>query len=94
MDPAVLKVFGVLMAILIPLALGAGVYVWITSFVRRPKVSSSGSANTPEQVGRSDTLERIQSELQQLEERVDFMERVLPALREGKALPETPPRSR
>jgi len=94
MDPAVLKLFGVMMAIMIPIALGGGVFVLIASFEKTRRGRSTESANTPEQLGRSDILERIQAQLQQLEERLDFMERVLPALREGKPLPETPPRSR
>jgi hypothetical protein len=90
MDPEVLKLFGVMTAIMIPVGLGGGVFVLIASFAKRRR-----RGRIPESAAQSqqlsaclDALERTEAQIQQLEERLDFIERVLPALREGKPLPE------
>ncbi len=86
-----LNLFAVMMAILIPVGVGGGIVVLMANLAKRRRIASSG---TSEDLAASlETLERIDLRLQQLEERVDFIERVLPALREGKSLTELPARS-
>ena len=85
------SLFGVMMAIMIPVSIGGGIVVLMASFAKRRRGVSSGSS---EDLGAVlETLERMDVRLQQLEERVDFIERVLPTVREGKPLPELPGRS-
>lgn len=86
------SLFSVMMAILIPVGIGGGIVVLMASFAKRRRIASSGSSEDLAAV--LETLERVDLRLQQLEERVDFIERVLPALREGKPLPELPAPSR
>jgi hypothetical protein len=85
------SLFGTMMAILIPVGVGGGIVVMMASFAKRRRRATSGSSEDLAAV--LDNLERMDLRLQQIEERVDFIERVLPALREGKPLPEIPPRS-
>jgi hypothetical protein len=86
-----LNLFGIMMAILIPVGVGGGIVVLMANLSKRRRIASS---STSEDLAASlETLERIDLRLQQLEERVDFIERVLPTLREGKPLPELPARS-
>jgi hypothetical protein len=85
------SLFGVMMAILIPVGIAGGIVALITSFAKRRRIASSGSSEDLAAV--LETLDRMDLRLQQLEERVDFIERVLPALREGKPLTELPARS-
>ena len=86
-----LSLFGVMMAILIPVGFVGGIVALVANFVKRRGIASSGSSE--DLAASLETLERIDQRLQQLEERVDFIERVLPALREGKPLTELPARS-
>lgn len=85
------SLFGTMMAILIPVGVGGGIVVLMASFAKRRRRASSGSSEDLAAV--LDSLERMDLRLQQIEERVDFIERVLPALREGKLLPELPAKS-
>lgn len=91
MDPEVVKLFGVMLAIMIPVGIGGGIAALMSSLAKRRRVAAS--AGSDDLVTVLDTLERMDLRLQQLEERVDFIERVLPALREGKPLSELPARS-
>lgn len=86
-----LNLFAVMMAILIPVGIGGGIVVLMANMAKRRRIASSGSSE--DLAASLETLERIDLRLQQLEERVDFIERVLPALREGKPLTELPERS-
>ena len=86
-----LNLFAVMMAILIPVGVGGGIVVLMANISKRRRIASSGSSE--DLAASLETLERIDLRLQQLEERVDFIERVLPALREGKPLTELPARS-
>ena len=86
-----LNLFAVMMAILIPVGVGGGIVVLMANISKRRRIASSGSSE--DLAANLETLERIDLRLQQLEERVDFIERVLPALREGKPLTELPERS-
>ena len=86
-----LNLFAVMMAILIPVGIGGGIVVLMANMAKRRRIASSGSSE--DLAANLETLERIDLRLQQLEERVDFIERVLPALREGKPLTELPERS-
>lgn len=86
-----LSLFGVMMAILIPVGFVGGIVALVANFVKRRGIASSGGSE--DLAASLETLERIDQRLQQLEERVDFIERVLPALREGKPLTELPARS-
>lgn len=85
------SLFGVMMAILIPVGIGGGIVALMANFAKRRRIASSGSSEDLAAV--LETLDRMDLRLQQLEERVDFIERVLPSLREGKPLSELPARS-
>jgi hypothetical protein len=85
-----LNLFAIMMAILIPVGVGGGIVVLMANISKRRRIASSGSSE--DLAASLETLERIDLRLQQLEERVDFIERVLPALREGKPLTELPAR--
>ena len=92
MDPDVIKLFGVMTAIMIPLALAGGVYFLVTSFVRR--LPRSRTTPEPDELQdlreRVEELERREARVQEIEERLDFLERVLPRVREGPAALESP----
>jgi hypothetical protein len=92
MDPEVVKLFGVMLAIMVPVAAGGGVFVLIASLAKRHRSGgirpSSGSDDLSSVL---DGIERLDLRMQQLEERLDFVERVLPTLREG--APASPARS-
>jgi len=94
MDPEFLKLFGTMMAIMIPVGVGGGVFVLIASLAKRRGKRRIPSASSEDFGTVLDTVERMEAQLQQVEERLDFIERVLPALREGKLLLEAPARSR
>jgi len=91
----VIKLFGVMVAIMIPVAIGGGVFVLIAGRLKalRGRRAAGSSQELEELRARVQELEQHQTQLQELEERVDFFERMLLALREGKALPQPPPRS-
>jgi hypothetical protein len=91
MDSDVIKLFGVMLAIMIPVGVAGGIAALLNALGKRRRIAASTSSEDLTAV--LDTLERMDLRLQQLEERVDFIERVLPALREGKPLSELPPRS-
>jgi len=86
MDDAI-KLFAVMMAILVPVALGGGLYLLIASFVKRTTRTHDAieSGDLQELRGRLEELEGKESRLQELEERLDFLERALPRAREAKA---------
>lgn len=89
MDPEVLKLLGVMMAVMIPVAVGGGLFVTIASFSKRFKYRRvhPSSEVIEELRARVRELERRGEEFQLLEERVEFLERMLVAAREGKQLP-------
>ncbi|HVH10599.1 MAG TPA: hypothetical protein VM736_12455 [Gemmatimonadales bacterium] len=88
-----MKLFGVMMAIMIPAAIFVATIVLVSSFAKGARDRRAKSAaGSQELAPLADSLERIDSRLQQLEERVDFIERVLPAVREGNRLQEAPRR--
>jgi hypothetical protein len=85
MDPGIIKLFGVMMAIMLPIFLGVGLLSVITAMGKR-----IGRPHSPDTEGlqhlreRLEQLEARDARIQDLEERLDFVERVLPALREGR----------
>lgn len=85
----VIKLLGVMMAIMIPVAVGGGVFVLIANVTRRLK--GSRVPISPQELrqlrARVEELELGQRQVGELAERLDFVERMLPALREGRALP-------
>ena len=83
----ILELFGVMMAIMIPVAMGVVIISMSTKRLklRRPVVSSR---DLEQLHARIDALERGQSQVHELAERLDFVERMLPALRERKSVPE------
>lgn len=90
----VVKLFGVMLAIMIPVAVGGCVFFLVAGRLKGLKGRrAAGSSQELEELrARVRELEQRQAQLQELEERVDFFERMLPALREGKALPQARPR--
>ena len=81
-----INLFSVMMAVMIPVAIGGGVFVLIASRVKQLKARRAASPTQElEQLRtRLDDLEHGQRQLQELAERLDFVERMLPALREGR----------
>ena len=95
MDPGVLNFFGVAMALAVSFAVGGGLFVAITTFVKRIKrpPRTPSTEELEDLRYRLEALERRVSQHEELEERLDFLERVLLAQREGKATPQAlPPR--
>ena len=88
----VIKLLGVMTAIMIPVAVGGGVFVLIATFTKRFKGSRPpiASQELKQLRARVEELELGQKQVSELAERLDFVERMLPALREGRALPEAP----
>jgi len=84
MDSEFVKLFATMLAIMVPVAVGGGVFVLIASLAKRRRGRSirppSGSEDLRSVL---DGIERLDLRMQQLEERLDFVERVLPTLREG-----------
>lgn len=82
----IIKLFGVMLAVMLPVAIGGGVYALIAHYTKRLKPRrGSGSTQELEALrARVEELEHGQRQVHELAERVDFVERMLPALREGK----------
>jgi len=85
----VIKLFAVMMAVTMPAVIGWGIYAWIANYSKRLKAgrSSLSSQEVEHLLTRVEELERGQRQVLELAERLDFVERMLPSLREGKALP-------
>jgi hypothetical protein len=89
------KLFLTMLAILVPVSIAGGIVALMASFAKRHRIAAPPPANPEDLSAILETLERMDVRLQQLEERVDFVERVLPGLRAGKPVPELPsPHSR
>ena len=83
--------FATMMAIMIPISIGGGIVVLFASVAKRRRNRSIRPANGSDGDTRvRESIERLDLRLQQLEERLDFVERILPALREGKPLVDAP----
>lgn len=82
----ILKLFGVMLAIMVPVAIGGGVFAVIGHFTKRLKArrGPASSQELEELRARIEELEHGQRQVHELAERVDFVERMLPVLREGK----------
>lgn len=82
----ILKLFGVMLAIMIPVAIGGGILGVIGHLTKRLKAprAPASSEELEELRARVEELEHGQRQVHELAERVDFVERMLPALREGK----------
>jgi len=81
-----IDLFGVMMAVMVPVGIGGGVFVLIAAYTKKfkPRRVASSSAEVEQLRARIEELEQGQKQLHELAERVDFVERMLPALREGK----------
>lgn len=95
MDPGILKFFGVMMTLTLSIALGGGLLMLITSFAKR--IRNPAQVPSSDQIedlrARLELLEQRASQYEELDERLDFLERVVLALREGKPAPQgLPPR--
>ncbi|HWO87990.1 MAG TPA: hypothetical protein VNL98_02450 [Gemmatimonadales bacterium] len=91
MDPDILKFFAAMMT----LTFCGGLFMLITSLARRignpPRAPSSDEIEDLR--ARLDALEQRASQYEELDERLDFLERMALALREGKPAPQgLPPR--
>ena|ERR1051326_2975799 len=80
----VLKLFGVMVAVMIPVAIGAAVFIQIMRYGKRARQAPASYSTEELHELRAQMLDR-EDRVQELEERVDFVERMLTALREGKA---------
>ena len=86
-----INLFSIMMAIMIPVGVGGGVVILMASLGKRLSKRRIPSPESSEDLGGVlDALERMELRLQQVEERVDFIERVLPAMREAKLISELP----
>lgn len=79
-----LELFGVMMAIMLPVGIGWGIFVLISNFNKRLKGRGPSAQELDELRDRLEQLEREQAQVHELAERLDFVERMLPPLREGK----------
>lgn len=88
----ILELFGVMLAVTIPVAIAGGVFLMIAHFSKRLKARRGPvSSQELEQLrARVEELEHGQRQMHELAERVDFLERMLPALREGKRSADSP----
>ena len=82
----VLKLFGVMLAVILPVAVGGGVFLLVAGKLKRLNARrvSPATEELEELRARVEELEHGQKQLHELAERLDFVERVLPALREGR----------
>ena len=88
MDP-----FRLMLAGTVWLLIAAGLFAVTRALVKRFRTSSPPSVNELEEIRtRMELLEAREAQVEELEERLDFLERVLPAIREGKPLSIPPPR--
>ena len=73
---------------------GGGIFVLIAGRIKRSKARRLGASTQDlEQLRtRVDDLEHGQGQLRELAERLDFVERVLPGLREGREAPHVFPK--
>jgi hypothetical protein len=89
----VIKVFVGMIAVMIPVAIGGALFFRLTFGRRGPRRRSAQSAAEIEQLNaRIAELEMREDRTHELEERVDFVERMLIGLREGKTPEGLPPR--
>lgn len=83
--------FATMMAIMIPVSIGGGIVVLFASVAKRRRNRGIRPASGSDDLTRVlESVERLDLRMQQLEERLDFVERILPALREGKPLVDAP----
>ena len=94
MDPDLIKLFGLMTAVLVPVAIGGGVYYLVTSLAKRVTRPHDVTQidDLQELRERVEELERKEGRLQEIEERLDFLERVLPRVRESQS-PQGAPRA-
>lgn len=80
----VIKLFGVMMAIMLPVALGGGVFVLVAHYTKKLQSARRGASSQElEQLRtRLEELEHGQQQVHELAERLDFVERMLPARRD------------
>jgi hypothetical protein len=92
MDPHVLNFLIATLGVTVSVAIGAGVYTLIANKLRAP-FQAPANDEIEELRSRLDTLEGTASRFEELGERLDFVERVLSALKEGRAASvQLPPR--
>jgi len=81
------------MAVMIPVGIGGGIFVLIAAYTKRKGRRTPIASQELEQLrARLDELELAQRQVHELAERLDFVERLLPALRENKPLSEAHPK--
>lgn len=91
MDSSILDLFGAMLSITVSVAVGAGLFKVIAAFAARLRSGQSIASGDLEKLeALAEGIQQRDIQIQQLEERVDFLERALPALREGR--PPLPPR--
>lgn len=81
----VVKLFGIMLAIMLPVAIAGGILAVVGTFTKRLKArrGPAGAQELEDLRARIEELEHGQRQVHELAERVDFVERMLPALRAG-----------
>ena len=92
MDPHVLNFLIATLGVTVSLAIGGGLFVLIAKKLRSPSQAPS-SDELEDLRSRLESLEGMASRFEEQDERLDFVERMLSALKEGRTAPiELPPR--
>ena len=92
MDPHVLNFLIATLGVTVSLAIGGGLFVLIAKKLRTPSQAPS-SDEIEDLRSRLEILEGMSSRFEEQDERLDFLERVVSALKEGRASPvQLPPR--
>ena len=92
MDPHVLNFLIATLGVTLSLAIGGGLFMLIAKKLRTPSQSPSND-EIEDLRSRLESLEGMASRFEEQDERLDFLERVLSALKEGRGAPvELPPR--
>lgn len=87
-----MDLFRLMLAGAVWLLIATGLFVVIRALVKRFRSSSLPAVNELEEIRtRMQLLETREAQFEELEERLDFLERMLPAIREGKPLAAPPP---
>lgn len=87
MDPDIVNLFGVLLSLTVSVAIGGGVFRIIWVFTKRSRPPDERASDYERRLDYlADELDQRDGYIQELEDRVDFLERMLPPLRDDAAM--------